>query len=167
MHISKSYPQRKVTDQDNHQSSTQYIGHFGQFKTAQYIRRYFWWPSMSHDIESCCKTCSICAMTKDMNSKPAGLLHRQGTTCFLLQKHLEFPTPTSDTFSILWTPTTSQFWRHFGVLLIPSPFQQSPTLPHAPSTPTPCPTPPPKAAPRPPPPPKVTQRPLWTLHPLN
>ena len=27
------------------------IGHFGQFKTSQYIRRYFWWPSMSHDIE--------------------------------------------------------------------------------------------------------------------
>ena len=35
------------------------IGHFGQFKTAQYIRRYFWWPSMSHDIEEYCKTCSI------------------------------------------------------------------------------------------------------------
>ena len=33
------------------------IGHFGQFKMAQYIRRYFWWPSMSHDIESYCKTC--------------------------------------------------------------------------------------------------------------
>ena len=27
------------------------IGHFGQFKIAQCIRRYFWWPSMSHDIE--------------------------------------------------------------------------------------------------------------------
>ena len=33
------------------------IGHFGQFKTSQYIKRYFWWPSMSHDIESYCKTC--------------------------------------------------------------------------------------------------------------
>ena len=31
------------------------IGHFGQFKTAQYIRKYFWWPSMSHDIELYCK----------------------------------------------------------------------------------------------------------------
>ena len=28
------------------------IGHSGQFKTSQYIRRYFWWQSMSHDIES-------------------------------------------------------------------------------------------------------------------
>ena len=52
------------------------IGHFGQFKTAQYIRRYFWWLSMSHNIEEYCKTCSICMTTKDTNSKPAGLLHR-------------------------------------------------------------------------------------------
>ena len=89
----------------------------------------------------------------------------QGMTCFLLQKHLGvFPTPTSDTFSILQTPTTSQFWRHFGVLLIPSPFQQSPMLLHAPSTPTPCPTPPLKVAPRPLPPPKVAQWPLQTPH---
>ena len=46
------------------------IGHYGQFETAQYIRRYFWWPTMSHDIESYCKTCDICATTKDANSKP-------------------------------------------------------------------------------------------------
>ena len=51
------------------------IGHFGQFKTSQYIRRYFWWQSMSRDIESYCKTCSICATSKDANSKPTGLLH--------------------------------------------------------------------------------------------
>ena len=86
-----------------------------------------------------------------------------------LQKHLRvlgvFPTLTSDTFSILQTPTTSKFQRCFGVLLIPSPFQQSPTLPHAPSTLTPHLTPPLKAALRPPPPLKVAQRPLWTLHP--
>ena len=30
---------------------------------------------MLHDIEAYCKTCSICATTKDTNSKPAGLLH--------------------------------------------------------------------------------------------
>ena len=44
------------------------IGHFGQFKTSQYIRRYFWWQSMSHDIESYCKMCGICATSKDANS---------------------------------------------------------------------------------------------------
>ena len=51
------------------------IGQFEQFKTAQYIRRYLWWPSMSHDIELYCKTCGICMMTKDTNSKLTGLLH--------------------------------------------------------------------------------------------
>ena len=62
----------------------------------------------------------------------------QGTTCFLLWKHLGvLPTPTSDTFSILWTPTASESQRNFRVLPIPSPFQQSPTLLHTPSTPTP------------------------------
>ena len=30
---------------------------------------------MSHDIELYCKTCSMCATTKDGNSKPTGLLH--------------------------------------------------------------------------------------------
>ena len=90
----------------------------------------------------------------------------QGMTCFPLPKHLRvFPTPTSDTFSILQTLTASEFWRHFRVLPIPSPFQQSPMLPHAPSTLTPHPTPLPMAALRPPPPPKVTQRPLWIPHP--
>ena len=91
----------------------------------------------------------------------------QGTTCFLLWKHLGvFPTPTLDTFSILWTPTASKFQRHFRVLLILSPFQQSPTLLHTPSTLTPCLTLPPEITPRPPPPLKVARRPLWTLYPL-
>ena len=51
------------------------IGHFGQFKTSQYIRGYSWWQSMSHDIESYCKTCGTCMTSKDANSKPTGLLH--------------------------------------------------------------------------------------------
>ena len=89
----------------------------------------------------------------------------QGMTCFLLQKHLGvLSTLTSDIFGLLQTLTASQFQRHFGVLPIPSLFQQSPTLPNAPSTLTPHPTPPLKAALRPPPPLKVTWRPLWTLH---
>ena len=90
----------------------------------------------------------------------------QGMTSFPLQSHLGvFPTLTSDTFSIPQTLTASQFQKHFRVLPTPSPFQQSPTLPHAPSTPTPHLIPPPKAAPRPLPPPKVTWRPPPTPHP--
>ena len=30
---------------------------------------------MSHNIESYCKSCGICATSKDANSKPTGLLH--------------------------------------------------------------------------------------------
>ena len=51
------------------------IGHFGQFKTAQYIRRYFWWTSMPQDIETFCMSCGACATSKDTNSKPRGLPH--------------------------------------------------------------------------------------------
>ena len=51
------------------------IGHFGQFKTAQYIRRYFWWTSIAQDIEKFCMSCSACTASKDTNSKPRGLLH--------------------------------------------------------------------------------------------
>ena len=46
------------------------IGHFGQLKTAQYIRRYFWWTSMAQDIETFCMSCDACPASKDTNSKP-------------------------------------------------------------------------------------------------
>ena len=87
----------------------------------------------------------------------------QGMTCFPLQMHLGvFPTLTLDTFGILRTPTASEFQRHFRVFLVPSPFQQSPTLLCAPS---PRLTLPLKVTPRPPPPLKVAQRPLQTPYP--
>ena len=55
------------------------IGHFGQFKTSHYIRRYFWWPAMSHDTEAYCKTCGICMTSKDTNSKP--------TVCYIAYRY--------------------------------------------------------------------------------
>ena len=89
----------------------------------------------------------------------------QGMTCFPLWRHLRvFPTPTSDTFGILQTPTASEFQRHFGVLPTPTPIQQPPMLLHAPPTLTPWPTSLLMATPKPLPPPKVTWRPLWSLH---
>ena len=80
------------------------IGHFGQFKRSQYIRRYFWWPSMSHDIESYCKMCSICMTSKDTNSKPTGLLHSLLIPNGLWQSiGLDFmgPLPKSNNFDYL------------------------------------------------------------------
>ena len=50
------------------------LGHFGQFKTAQYIRRYFWWMSMAQDIQAFHTSCSACTAAKDATSKPFGLL---------------------------------------------------------------------------------------------
>ena len=109
--------------------------------------------------------CSSCQKIND-RVQDSMKSYCQGMTCFSLQKHLGvFPTPTSDTFSILWTLTASESQRHFGILLIPSPFQQSPTLLRAPSTLTPHLTPPPNITLRPPPPLKVAQRPLQTPYP--
>ena len=50
---------RLITIIINHAHSI--IGHFGQFKTVQYIRRYFWWTSMAQDIETFCMSCGACA----------------------------------------------------------------------------------------------------------
>src|SRR6266481_3859430 len=51
------------------------IGHFGQFHTSRYIRRYYWWPSMGTDIDRYCSSCGPCQVTKDSNQKPSRLLH--------------------------------------------------------------------------------------------
>src|SRR5215470_14011201 len=39
------------------------IGHFGQAKTAPYVWKTYWWPSMIGDIEAFCKSCGQCQMT--------------------------------------------------------------------------------------------------------
>jgi hypothetical protein len=51
------------------------VGHFGHYKTTQYVRRSYWWPSMTNDIEVFCRSCGQCQTTKDSNQHPAGLLH--------------------------------------------------------------------------------------------
>lgn len=51
------------------------IGHFGQRKTGDYIRRWYWWPTLGRDVAKFCESCGICQTTKDSTLKPAGLLH--------------------------------------------------------------------------------------------
>jgi hypothetical protein len=51
------------------------MGHFGHFKTSQYVRRTYWWPSMMADIETFCRSCGMCQTTKDSPQRPSGLLH--------------------------------------------------------------------------------------------
>lgn len=51
------------------------IGHLGAQKTAEYTRRWYWWPRMTRDIERFCTTCGACQMSKTSNAMPPGLLH--------------------------------------------------------------------------------------------
>ena len=51
------------------------LGHLGSKKTLEYIRRWFWWPTVAEDVESFCKSCGRCQTTKVSREKPAGWLH--------------------------------------------------------------------------------------------
>jgi hypothetical protein len=51
------------------------VGHFGFQRTSDYIRRWYWWPSMNTDIHAFCDSCGVCQETKTSNQKPMGLLH--------------------------------------------------------------------------------------------
>lgn len=51
------------------------LGHFGARKTSDYVRRWYWWPTMGKDIEKYCDSCGICQTTKKANMLPQGLLH--------------------------------------------------------------------------------------------
>ena len=51
------------------------LGHFGPQKTAEYIRRHYWWPRIGQDVKHYCKTCPVCQMTKSSTQKVPGLLH--------------------------------------------------------------------------------------------
>lgn len=51
------------------------IGHFGERKTGEYIRRWYWWPSLGKDVRRYCESCGVCQTTKTSSQKPPGLLH--------------------------------------------------------------------------------------------
>jgi transposase InsO family protein len=51
------------------------LGHLGNRKTVDGVRRYFWWGSLVGDVSEFCRTCEICARTKAKRQLPFGLLH--------------------------------------------------------------------------------------------
>ena len=57
---------------------------------------------MSHDIESYCKTCSICVTSKDANSKPTSLLHSLPIVS-ILKSLLDAQSPMLELLSLRWT----------------------------------------------------------------
>ncbi|KAE8245561.1 hypothetical protein A4X06_0g5596 [Tilletia controversa] len=65
---------RRVTELliDNAHKS---LGHLGSVKTLTELRRYFFWPTMVKDVESFCRSCGTCAVTKRALKAPAGKLH--------------------------------------------------------------------------------------------
>ena len=51
------------------------LGHFGEQKTAEYVRRWYWWPGIRKDIRTFCRTCESCQRAKASNQPPKGKLH--------------------------------------------------------------------------------------------
>ncbi len=52
------------------------VGHYGDQRTCEYVRRWYWWPQMSKMTYTFCKTCEPCQKSKPSNQKPAGKLHQ-------------------------------------------------------------------------------------------
>jgi hypothetical protein len=53
----------------------QTVGHYGPERTAEYVKRWYWWPRIYHETEKFCKSCETCAQAKGEYQKPAGKLH--------------------------------------------------------------------------------------------
>ncbi|KAJ3475421.1 hypothetical protein NLI96_g11847 [Meripilus lineatus] len=51
------------------------MGHLGSQKTEEYLRRWYWWPTIGADIQKFCRSCHKCQTTKTENRRPMGLLH--------------------------------------------------------------------------------------------
>jgi len=51
------------------------LGHFGTQRTTEYIRRWYWWPSLYTLTDKFCRSCEPCQRAKSTNQQPAGLLH--------------------------------------------------------------------------------------------
>jgi hypothetical protein len=51
------------------------LGHFGDQRTCEYVRRWYWWPMMTKNAWSFCQSCERCQRAKTSNQKPPGKLH--------------------------------------------------------------------------------------------
>ena len=81
------------------------VGHFGAQRTADYVRRWYWWPGLSRAVRKFCATCEICMRAKDSNQRPAGVLHSLPLPTRPWQSiGMDFigPFPLVDGFNYLW-----------------------------------------------------------------
>jgi hypothetical protein len=81
------------------------LGHLGAKKTLEYVRKHYWWSSMSKDIEKFCTSCGTCQTTKKSKLRYPGLLHQLP----IPEKPWESiamdfvgPFPTSLNYNYLW-----------------------------------------------------------------
>ena len=51
------------------------LDHYGDQQTCEYIRRWYWWPTIVKDTRNFCQTCVNCQRAKTQNKQPAGKLH--------------------------------------------------------------------------------------------
>lgn len=53
---------------------SEFAGHRGVLKTEDLVRRHYWWPSLSKDVQAYVKGCDPCQRNKSRQTKPGGLL---------------------------------------------------------------------------------------------
>lgn len=51
------------------------LGHAGTERTLRYVRRFYWWSTLSKDIDKFCQSCGTCQAVKPSTQHPTGLLH--------------------------------------------------------------------------------------------
>ncbi len=74
-------------------------------QTANYLRRWYWWPSLQSDCEKFCRSCPQFQVTKPNTQRPVRLLHSLPIPRSPWESMgMDFmgPFPPSDGFDYLW-----------------------------------------------------------------
>ena len=81
------------------------VGHFGPQRTADYIRRWYWWPRLQLEVEKFCSSCELCLWSKGEYRLPSGKLHTLPIPVRPWDSiGMDFvsPFPESDSYNYLW-----------------------------------------------------------------
>jgi len=72
-------PKEMTTPVIERYHSSAAAGHFNSAKTEELIKRFYYWPNMTKDVENFIRSCSICASYKDKTHAPYGLVQISDT----------------------------------------------------------------------------------------
>jgi len=70
-----SYAYQGITPSRILSKAHEIVGHYGDQRTWEYVRRWYWWPQMSKLTADFCRTCEACQRSKGLPKRPAGKLH--------------------------------------------------------------------------------------------